>query len=135
MSGRHANIPTHELLVELSLRIGVAPPANTNEIIERLNFVNESLNTLFERLGTVMSAITDFATTVGTILTGVKTDVDNLKTQITTLTAAINALQNSPGTLGPDDQAALDAITKQANDLKADADGTVVPTAPPAPTA
>ena len=47
-------------------------------------------------------------------LAQVKSSLDTIQTGVTSLDAKIQALQNSPGTLGPADQTALDAIATES---------------------
>ena len=78
-----------------------------------------------------MSKITDQAAAE-------KADLDAISAKLDTVTAGIAALdklitdfQNSPGTLSPADQAALDAIQTAVSALRAKAEA--VDTTPPAP--
>lgn len=74
-----------------------------------------------------MSAITDWAAQIQAALAQVQTG-------ITALDAQIQALQNSPGTLSPEDQAALDGISAASAALAASANAMPAPPAPvPAP--
>jgi hypothetical protein len=58
---------------------------------------------LTEGVKTIMESITDFAAKVNANFTGIQTGIKGLDDKIT-------AFQNSPGTLSPEDQAALDDI-------------------------
>jgi len=91
-----------------------------------------------ERLGRkvehVMSKITDFSTAVKASFDKVSGDLDSISTDIQVLNDKITALQNSPGTLTPEDQAALDDIQAGAVALAAKADAAVPAPLPPAPT-
>lgn len=82
-----------------------------------------------------MSAVTDFTTAVQTSLAKVNADLDVISTGITALDAQIQALQNSPGTLTPADQSALDSISAASTALAAKADAVVPAVAPPVPAA
>lgn len=83
-------------------------------------------------LGTVaMSKITDLdaavkaaLATVAEDLTGVTAKLAVLSDGITVLITKIGDLQNSPGALTPEDQAALDDIQNVANSVKLQADST-----------
>lgn len=79
---------------------------------------------LREEIRKFMSQVSDFAAKVNT-------DFASIKTGILALDAKITALQNSPGTISPADQALLDDIQKQSSAL-ATAANTFPPTAPPA---
>ena len=75
-----------------------------------------------------MSAITDWAATEDADLTGIKTELDAAVTTglavaagVTNLLAIIVTLQNSPGTISPADQAALDTLEAKAKALNAQA--------------
>lgn len=71
-------------------------------------------------------AIAAFAATVNANFDKVKTGIVNLDNQI-------NAFNNSPGTLSPDDQAALDAIVTASGALAEAANAPVVPATPVVP--
>lgn len=73
---------------------------------------------------TIMSQISDFAATVNGNFASIKTGIQALDDKIT-------AFQNSPGTLSPSDQAALDDIVATSATLAAAANAAV----PPAPAA
>lgn len=91
---------------------------------------------IIQRLEKIMSAISDFADKVNAhndkmdeAIGGLTGDVKSLKDQIA-------ALQNSPGTITPEDQAKLDAIEQRAGviaDKLAALDALTPPVAPPAP--
>lgn len=72
-----------------------------------------------------MSQITDFAAKV-------EANFALIQTGITNLDAQIQALQNSPGTLSPEDQAALDKLSADSAALAAAAASPVVPAVPAA---
>jgi hypothetical protein len=82
----------------------------------------EDVRLLREEVKNIMSAISDFAD---------KVDANFAKIQsgITALDAEIQAFQNSPGTLSPDDQARLDSIVAKSSAL---ADAANAPVTPPA---
>lgn len=75
-----------------------------------------------------MSQITDFAASV-------KTNFAAIQTGITALDQKIADLQNSPGTLSPSDQAALDEIQSMSASLATAAATFPPPVPPPAPPA
>lgn len=74
-----------------------------------------------------MSAITDFAAQVNA-------NFATIQSGIASLDAQIQAFQNSPGSLSPSDQAALDGIVAASGALAAAASAPVVPPVTP-PTA
>ncbi len=78
----------------------------------------------------IMSKITDFAATTQANFTAIQTSLDGITAGIANLDALITQLQNSPGTLSPADQAALDAIQQASADLVTKAQA--ISTAPPA---
>lgn len=88
-----------------------------------------------ERFDKIMSVITDFTAKVQAVFDKVSGDLDSISTDIKALNDKITALQNSPGTLSPADQAALDAIQTNAQALQAKADAAVPAPLPPAPAA
>ncbi len=61
-----------------------------------------------------MSKIADFSAAVNTSFGAIATAVDGLVTDIKTLNDKITDLQNSAGTVTPEDQALLDAVQAQA---------------------
>jgi len=82
-----------------------------------------------------MTAISDFAVKQDAYNTQIGTAVDDIATQITNLNTEIATLQNSPGTITPEDQATLDRLhaAGQALATKVQALDTLTP--PPPPTA
>lgn len=64
-----------------------------------------------------MNAIQTFAANVKTSFDKIGQSVDGIVADIDNLKKKIDELQNSPGTLTPEDQASLDAIQAQANTL------------------
>jgi hypothetical protein len=74
---------------------------------------------------TLMSAVSDFANKVNA-------NFASIQSGIASLDAQIQAFQNSPGTLSPSDQAALDAIAAQSAILAAAAQAPVTPPVPAA---
>ncbi len=92
------------------------------------NWQNEVITLLraIEAQGTiVMSQLTDFRDKVEANFAAVSTGIKSLNDKIT-------ALQNSPGVLTPEDQAALDQIQADAQKL-ADSVTAAVPPVPPTP--
>lgn len=79
-----------------------------------------------------MSQITDFATQEGASLAGTSATLDSIASGIAALDALIVGFQNSPGTLSPADQAALDGIVAASAALasKASAISTAAPATP-----
>lgn len=78
-----------------------------------------------------MSKITDWAAQEQADLAAISTTLDTIVAGVAALDKLITDFQNSPGTLSPADQAALDAIQASSADLKAKAAAIVV--TPPAP--
>lgn len=79
------------------------------------------------RLGALMSAVTDFHDKIVAVINDIATDVDKIFN-------ALQAIQNSPGTLSPADQASLDDALAVAQALKGKADADALPPPPPAQT-
>jgi hypothetical protein len=80
----------------------------------------------------LMSQVTDFAAKVQASFDKVNADLDNITAGIQSLDALITAFQNSPGTLSPSDQTALDQIQAASQALVAKADAvSVTPPTPP----
>lgn len=103
-----------------------------HHVFERIEVMEKAI---LERLNKIMSAVTDFAAKAQAALDKTSADLDSIVTDIKTLNDKITALQNSPGTLSPADQAALDAIQASAAALQTKADGVVPPVLPTPPAA
>ncbi len=82
-----------------------------------------------------MSQIMDWAAQEQAALAATSTSLDGVVVGVAALDAMIQAFQNSPGVLSPEDQAALDAITSVSGALaaKAAAISTTPPSATPPP--
>ena len=65
----------------------------------------------------IMSAVTDWAAQEGVQLDGITAELTRIVAGVKALDDAISAFQNSPGTLSPSDQAALDAIQAKSKDV------------------
>src|SRR4029077_2266147 len=63
----------------------------------------------------IMSAISDFATKMDAFNTRIDAAIADLQGDVKNLEDQIAALQNSPGTITPEDQALLDGITTRAS--------------------
>lgn len=103
------------------------PDAGTDLVLAKL----EELHKQGER---IMSAVSDFAGKVNTAFASIATAVDGIKADVDGLKAKIQELQDSAGTLSPEDQASLDAIQAQAESVASkltDLDNATE--APPAP--
>ena len=81
----------------------------------------------------IMSAITDWAAREEANLTTISGTLDTIVAGIKALDDKITALQNSPGTLSPADQAALDQIEADSKALVTKA--AAIDTTPPPPPA
>ena len=91
------------------------------------NLLSQSLTQ--EKL--LMSQITDWAAKEQADLTAISNTLNSIVQGIAALGALITTFQNSPGTLAPADQAALDAIQKQSDALVAQS--AAISVAPPGP--
>lgn len=82
-----------------------------------------------------MSKISEFANVVAGAFDTIAASVDGLTTDIKTLNDKITELQNSSGTITPEDQALLDEIQAEAQALASKLatldDQTAAPPAPP----
>ena len=103
-------------------------PKENNELLETICCVLKDIvetqkqtNKILEKY---MSALSDQ-------LAGVQTNLASIAAGITALDDLIQKLQNSPGTLGPADQAALDAISTQSAALATAANSLPVPPGTP----
>lgn len=79
----------------------------------------------------LMSQITDWAATEQADLSAISTTLDSITTGIKALDDLITKFQNSPGTLSPEDQAALDQIQAASKALVTKA--AAIDVNPPAP--
>lgn len=91
-------------------------------IMEKIEFVLESLARSERKEIELLMSISDQLAQEDANLTAIGTKLDSIATGIAALDALIQAFQNSPGTLSPADQAALDAIVNKSTALKAQAD-------------
>ena len=64
-----------------------------------------------------MSAIKEFSEKVTTAFDEIGASVDGVAADVTALKAKIDELQNSPGSITPEDQALLDQIQAKATDV------------------
>ena len=96
--------------------------------------LEDGINTVLKEIGKLMSQITDYANRVGEYANTLDAALENITGDIDFLKKKIEEIQNSPGVLSPEDQAALDAADARLKTLsdKAAALAEVVP--PPAPT-
>ena len=93
-----------------------------------LEKAKHQLRDIKARLGAMMSAVTDFHDKIVAAMRAIEADVDHIFD-------ALTAIQNSPGTLSPADQASLDDALATAESLKAKADKDALPPVPPTPPA
>lgn len=83
-----------------------------------------------------MQAISDFVAKQTSFNNRLATAIDGLAGDVKQLNDKIAEIQNSPGTISPEDQASLDALTKMGDELAAKAealDALTPPTVPPVP--
>jgi len=80
-----------------------------------------------------MSQISDFAAKQTAHNQKVSDDLDAISTEIQKLNDALTAIQNSPGTLSPADQASLDAAQVSAQALEDKANGMAAVSPPVVP--
>lgn len=91
---------------------------------ETLALILQKQDVAIQQGATIMQSIQDFAAKVNANFAGIKTGIQALDDQIT-------AFQNSPGTLSPEDQAALDGIVAASGILAAAANTAVPIVVPP----
>lgn len=103
---------------------------------EREQIVARKLDELAAALATlrtdIMTAISDFAAQQKTFNDDIAADLTAIQGAIATLNTTITNLQNSQGTVSPEDQALIDDLVTQGTALAAQADTTAGKT-PPAP--
>jgi hypothetical protein len=87
------------------------------------------LNQIYKELTHLMSKVTEFASKQQADFDTLNSKVDSIAAGVTALYELIAAFQNSPGTLSPEDQAALDGI--QAASAALVAKTAAINTAPP----
>ena len=98
---------------------------------EKLEDILEVLKRLENKELKLMSTVTDWAAKEQVQLDAISATLDGVVAGVAALDAQIKALQNSPGTLSPSDQAALDAIETASAALVSKSKGIVV--TPPVP--
>lgn len=109
---------------------------HSREILDVLRHIRREIHELKE---SIMSAISDFATAQTAFQDRMDAAVTNLQGDVASLEAQITALQNSPGTITPADQALLDGIQARASTIADKLDALdaltppVVPVVPPTP--
>lgn len=81
-----------------------------------------------------MSAISDFATKQAAFNADVSDDLDQISAAIGKLNDTITQLQNSSGTVSPEDQATIDSLQSQGTALAAKADALAGKQPPTPPT-
>lgn len=97
------------------------------ELARRLDEIEAALT----QLGTtIMSVISDYAAKQEAFNTQIATDLSAVAAQITALNATITQLQNSVGTVTPEDQALIDKLQTDGAALQSQAD-TLAGTTPP----
>lgn len=95
----------------------------TNSILIRMDTMEDN----------IMSAISDFAAKQNAFNDRIDTAVQGLTGDVTALKDEITKLQNSPGTITPEDQASLDAIQARTDAIttKLEALDALTPPTPP----
>lgn len=97
---------------------------------EKLDRLQCTLDRIEEKENCIMSQVTDWAAAEQADLTAIATTLNGVVTGIAALNTLITNFNNSPGTLSPSDQAALDQI-KAASDALV-TQSAAISTAPPA---
>ena len=95
----------------------------------RFDRIDDAIRVLTEGNIKLMSQVTDWAAQEQADLTAISATLDGIVTGVAALDTLITNFQNSPGTLSPSDQAALDAIQSASKAVvaKAAAISTVAP--------
>jgi prefoldin subunit 5 len=96
-----------------------------------------AIQSLSHQLHKIMSTISEFASKMASFQTRIDTAISDLQGDVDSLTKQIAALQNSAGTVTPEDQKLLDGIQATASGVadKLDALDALTPPVVPAPTA
>ena len=113
-------------------------PVKDHNDHDLLHFLREWREEIKHQHHQIMSAISDFAAAQTKFQDRMDTAVTDLRGDVKNLNDQIAALQASPGTITPADQALLDGIQTRASTIadKLDAlDALTPPVAPPAPAA
>ena len=92
---------------------------------------SEKLDKILSNQGKLMSQLTDWAAAEQADLTAISNTLDTIVAGVAALDTLITNFQNSPGTLSPSDQAALDAIQTASKALVTKSAAIVV--TPPGP--
>lgn len=113
---------------------------NLAGLVEALEPLLKLVIGIDQKADNIMSAISDFNAKVSASFDKLGTAVDGVVADVAFLKDQIAKLQNSPGTITPEDQATLDALQARADalsakvsDLDAATDSSAVPTPTPAP--
>jgi len=126
----------YETPAAVDFRNGAAPAAEGVIVNVNLGGLIEAITDLNRKADSIMSAVSDFAAQVNDSFTKIGASVDGIVGDVQALNDKITALQNSPGTLTPEDQASLDDIQAKAaalSDKLAALDAQTAPAAVPAP--
>ena len=103
--------------------------------LSKLDKIIQTLNGLKDQIGNIMSAISDFVTKQKTFNDAISAGIDDISDDIKGLNAKIDALQNSAGTITPEDQASLDELQAAGQALadRVKAVDELTPPTPPVP--
>lgn len=106
---------------------------NKHGLARSLWLLLESNCQIDRKLNTIMSAISDFSTKLSAFFDRQDKAISDLQDDVKNLNDQIAALQNSSGTVTPEDQALLDQITARASAVsdKLDALDQLTPPATP----
>ena len=123
---------THD--VNLNVK-GLTPPPSGNAAI--LARIEQKLDAVLKLQEQIMSKISEYHATVKADYVQVQANLDDLSTDVKALDAKIEELQNSPGTVTPEDQKLLDELQADSKALveKTKSMADTHPNAPPAPPA
>jgi hypothetical protein len=116
----------------LDLIAGAITSGTLTRIETKLDQIIATQAVYKQELETLMSQITDWAAKEQADLSAIRGSLGGIVTGIQALNDKITALQNSPGTLSPSDQAALDSIQADSDSLVTLA-GSVIAVPPPTP--
>ena len=103
------------------------------DLTREMHELGEHVGRNNQRIGELMSQISDFAAKQTAHNQKVSDDLDAISTEIQKLNDALTAIQNSPGTLSPADQASLDAAQVSAQALEDKANGMAAVSPPVVP--
>ncbi len=107
---------------------------NDPTMLAKLERIEGLLTTIQQTQGKLMSVISDFSVKQNAFNAEISSDLDDIKTAAASQLALIQQLQQSQGTVTPEDQAIIDKLEADGTALVSKADATAGKTPPAPPT-